>query len=105
MILCVGQFLFDHRKVRMYSNELLHAIKPQYGIIDAPRYWWQKFRRWHIEDLGMTPSVLDPCLFFKTNGSRLTGIQVTQVDDTLGGGTNDFSTLEENESTRFECKP
>ncbi len=85
-------------------GSLLHAIKPQYGLSDAPGYWWQTFRRWHVEDLGMKPSLLDPCLFYKLNDTELQGIQVTQVDDTLGGGTVEFGKLEE-EKSKFECKP
>ncbi len=53
----------------------------------------------------MKPSVLDPCLFYKINDTGLQGIQATQVDDTLGGGDEEFSALEEQTCKRFECKP
>ncbi len=58
-------------------GSLLHAIKPQYGFSDAPGYWWQTFRRWHVEDLGMKPSVLDPCLYCKLSNTGFEGIQGT----------------------------
>ncbi len=75
-------------------GSLLHAIKPQYGHSDAPGYWWQTVRRWHVEDLKMKPLVLDPCLFYKINETGLQGIQATQVDVTLGGGDEEFSALD-----------
>ncbi len=45
----------------------------------------------HVEDLGMD--------------TELQGIQVTQVDDTLGGGTVEFGKLEGEKSNKFECQP
>ncbi len=53
----------------------------------------------------MKPSVLDPCLFFRKTNSKLKGIQVTQVADTLGGGPELFSATEESNSKRLECEP
>ncbi len=42
---------------------LLYAIKPRYGLSDAPGYWWQ-IPSLEREDLEMKPSVLDPCLLY-----------------------------------------
>ncbi len=53
----------------------------------------------------MKPSVLDPCLFYKLSNTGFQDIQVTQVDDTLGGGTEEIGALEEETSKTFECKP
>ncbi len=84
---------------------ILHAIRPQYGLSDALGYLWTTFRRWHAKDLEMQPSVLDPCLFYKFDCNCFQGIQVSQVDDTLGRGTEAFGALEEEKSKKFECKP
>lgn len=86
-------------------NSILKAIKPQYGLPESPGYWWQTFRRWHEIDLKMKSSALDPCLFYKHIDGKLEGIQVTQVDDTVGTGTERFSKLEIEKSSKFECKP
>ncbi len=66
-------------------GSILKAIKPQYGLAESPGYWWQTFRDWHLYDLDMKSSSLDPCLFYKRTEKGLDGLQVTQVDDTLGG--------------------
>ncbi len=46
----------------------------------------------------MQPSVLDPCLFYKLNSNCFSGIQFTQLHDTLVGGTEAFGALEEETS-------
>ena len=33
---------------------LLQAMKPLYGLSESPTYWWHTFKRYHLEDLGMT---------------------------------------------------
>ena len=52
----------------------------------------------------MVCSSLDPCFFYKVADKQLQGIQVTLVDDSLGGGTEEFSKLELEKSKKFECK-
>ena len=85
-------------------GSILKAIKPRYGLAEPPWYWWQTFRSWHINDLSMKHSALDPCLLYKNNSKGLLGVQVTQVDDTCGGGNREFSKLEEEKSKLFKCK-
>ncbi len=46
----------------------------------------------------MKPSVFDPCFLNKLSDSGFQGIHATQVDDTLGGGDDEFSALEEKTS-------
>ena len=75
------------------AGSILKAVKPQYGLAESPGYWRQTFRDWHITDLQMHPTILDPCFFFKSGPSGLGGVQVTQVDDTCGGGSSEFSLL------------
>eukprot|EP00171_Calliarthron_tuberculosum_P000888 IDg888t1 len=92
-------------RIGVPSGSLLHAVKPGYGLPESPGYWWQTFKKWHEDDLGMKPTSLDPCLFYKVVNSVLEGVEVTQVDDTFGGGKESFSKLEEMKSSRFECHP
>lgn len=33
---------------------MLKALKPLYGIPEAPMYWWHTFKRHHMKDLGMS---------------------------------------------------
>ncbi len=55
------------------SASLWYVIKPQYCLSDALCYWWQTFRRWHVEDLKMKPSVLRSCIFSKFSWLRPSG--------------------------------
>ena len=87
------------------AGSILKSIKPQYFLAESPSYWWQTFRDWHVNDLGMLSTNLDPCFFFKKHSSVLQGIQVVQVDDTCGNGTAEFAALEANKSKQFSCKP
>ena len=73
---------------------LLKVIKPLYGMAESPGYWWSTMRNHHVDVLKMKQTILDPCLFYKVEGGTLTGVQGTLVDDTIGTGTECFSSLE-----------
>eukprot|EP00171_Calliarthron_tuberculosum_P003779 IDg3779t1 len=83
----------------------LKVLQPWYGLSDSPGYWWQTYKRYHLNELGMSQCVLDPCLFFKKRERDLTGIIGTLVDDTLGVGTLEFANEEEEKSSMFDSKP
>ena len=68
----------------------LRAIKPLYGLTEAPGDWWQTFKRWHKNNLGMRSAVSDPCFFYKLLCGKFEGVQVTQVDGSLGKGNEDL---------------
>ena len=87
------------------SSGLLLAVKPLYGLSESPGYWWKTFKRYHITDLGMTQSVLDPCLFFKKIENELIGLIGTLVDDTIGAGCDSFVIEEEAKSSEFDVEP
>ena len=53
----------------------------------------------------MSVTALDPCLFYKHNDKGFKGLQITQVDDTCGGGTNYFSILECSAARKFKSNP
>lgn len=83
----------------------LHALKPIYGLTESPGFWWQTFKQYHIDDLGMKQTTLDPCLFYKKDNGIPTGIIGTLVDDTLGCGNTDFIDQEKIKSKKFDVKP
>ncbi len=84
---------------------LLPAVKLLYGLSESPGYWWQTFKRHHVTDLGMTQTILDPCLFFEKKESELIGLIGTLVDDKLGTGSEDFANEEETRASKFDVKP
>ena len=59
-----------------------------YGLADASRYWYLKFREELIK-LGAEPSQLDQGVFIWSISRKLEGIMVCFVD-VLWGGTRDF---------------
>ena len=46
------------------DNVPLKVVKPLYGMTDAGTDWWFTILNYHLKELGMRQSVLDPCLFF-----------------------------------------
>ena len=64
--------------------------KTMYGDIAAPLRWMRTITRTMVEDLGMTQSEVDPCIFYKkdSNGNLLLLCAVF-VDDTLITGLED----------------
>ena len=53
----------------------------------------------------MKATTLDSCFFYKTDENGLIGIQVTQVDNTCGGRSQQFSSIENEKSKQFNTKP
>ncbi len=45
------------------KRSILNAIKLQHSLGESPEYRWQTFRDWHVSDLNMQASALDPYLF------------------------------------------
>jgi len=107
-------------------GSLLKAVKPQYGLIESPTYWWVTFGGFHRDDLDLEQTVMDPCLFYKcephdpndevppleevqerekVEGQGFIGAQALLVDDTLGTGNEDFSESERKIGISFETKP
>ena len=55
--------------------------------------------------LKMKASALDPCFFYKIGPNGIEGLQVTQVNDTCGGRSSDFSVLVATKAKQFSSKP
>ena len=83
---------------------VLKIMKPLYGLTESGSYWWLTSQNYHVNDLGMSQSVMDPCLFFKNGERGLEGLEASLVDDTLGTGDEGFMRIEEEKSKRFDVK-
>ena len=59
---------------------------------------------YHLEDLRMKQTAIDPCLFYKRTNEPLVGIEAALVDDTLSAGTREFANLEDQKSKKFDVK-
>ena len=74
---------------------IMLLLKAMYGLVQAPRALYETFRKILTSaDIGMLQSKVDPCLFYKQDGSgRLTALMVIHVDDCAIAGKK--STVEE----------
>lgn len=74
------------------SDAVVELIKPVYGLVDAPRCWWESLSK-TLRELGMVASELDGCIFYKRNVvGQLIGVIAFHVDDLVFGGTEQFMT-------------
>jgi Reverse transcriptase (RNA-dependent DNA polymerase) len=75
------------------STHCLELKKAIYGLVQAARQWWKKFKS-VILDMGYKPSLADPCLFYRdgTNG-KTKSFNIIYADD--GGIFSDEETIQE----------
>jgi hypothetical protein len=66
----------------------IEQLKSMYGNVDAALIFFETYRKYMEEIIGMIQSQVDPCVFYKRDKSGETIlIAVTHVDDTLLCGT------------------
>ena len=66
------------------------AKKHIYGLVDAPRAWYETLTEF-LSETGMSVCKYDKMLFYQNDeNGKLRGLIVCHVDDFLYGGTNDF---------------
>ncbi|CAE7240458.1 RE1 [Symbiodinium sp. CCMP2592] len=70
-------------------GSLVQLIKCVYGLMDAPRQWYDSFMG-TMEGLGMRRSKLDPCVLLWFDGDELGGICAVHVDDMVIAGNQKF---------------
>jgi hypothetical protein len=87
------------------DRRVMRLLKPQYGLSEAPTYWWLTYSDHHVRQMNCESSLIDPCLFLHLNGEGCTGALGTLVDDVCGAGDEEFLKKEERESKRFIVKP
>ena len=64
--------------------------KPVYGLVDAPRRFYDALARCLTEDIGLRRCPVDFALFIMITDGKTTGIVVSHVDDLLITGTPEF---------------
>ena len=70
-------------------GSLLKVEKAIYGLIDAPREWYDKLRR-SLESIGFRKSKLDSCLYYAWDKGELIGSLAIHVDDLIVTGNQQF---------------
>lgn len=50
------------------DDYVLVVLRPIYGLPEAGLYLFLSYSKFHIDDLGMRPTSLDPCLLYKREG-------------------------------------
>lgn len=95
----------DRAILGVADDEVLHILKPLYGLCDAGDYWSETMTSHVKEDLSMSPLTGDPALYVKEGDGQTDGLLGSYVDDMLLGGNEDFQRLTESTLTRFDSKP
>jgi Reverse transcriptase (RNA-dependent DNA polymerase) len=82
-----------HNKKIDPSTHVLLLKKAIFGLVQAARQWWKKFKE-AIAGCNYFPSKSDPCLFIKkANGDKPLSFVIIYVDD--GGITRTPETIKE----------
>jgi len=73
------------KMLHMSDQEILRLRKAVYGLVNAPRKWWERLRK-SLLTLGFVQSQLDPCIFIMKSANKTHGMLGVHVDDILGAG-------------------
>ena len=71
---------------RRKPNIVWKLLKPSYGLRDASRQWFYSTIK-TLNELGMTQSMNDSCLFMYRKNNKLEGLLIFHVDDFLSAGS------------------
>ena len=81
----------DVRKMLNVDHEtVLRLRKAVYGLVNAPKKWWDRLRKSLIQH-GFTSCSLDPCVFVLRQSGKVHGVLDVHVDDMIGGGNETFN--------------
>ena len=94
----------DRGHFHMTEDQLLHLLRPLYGLNDAGDYWHSTFSSHMLTDLNMTACTGDLSLFFKHVGERLCGLTGIYVDDQIGTGDAQFDKESRATERKFQSK-
>jgi hypothetical protein len=81
----------------------MFLFRPLFGLGEAV-HWVLIFFRYHKEDLGLSPTSLDQCIFYMRDHNQLQALISLQVDDSLAVWETARFVLEEQKVTRFQHK-
>jgi hypothetical protein len=73
-------YLQHHGKHLDSTQKCLKLKKSLYGLVQAARQWWKKFKE-IMKNIGYEPSEIDPCLFIKDKGNNKKAFVIIYVDD------------------------
>ena len=85
----IKRTVFVHHPKEANTNKIWKVQKFIYGLADASRYWYLKFREELIK-LGAKSSQLDQGVFIWSIDNKPVGIMVYFVDNMLWGGNKNF---------------
>lgn len=72
-------------KLGMKDHEILRIIKAVYGLLNAPKRWYESISRFLLDD-GWVQHSLDQCLFKRVDQHGVCGYLGIHVDDILCAG-------------------
>lgn len=98
-------YLRPQKKFRLTKNQLLKRLKLPYGLSGAGDYWDATIVRHVNEDLGVTKSALDNCLYFRQIRGKLHELAELYVIDIIHTGTPDFLDLSSKTEKKFQSIP
>lgn len=103
------QIYIQPKKEDMYlfglqDGELLHLIKPLYGICEAGDYWGVTIEEHLTNDLKMIPVPGDSALYVKSKDDEVIGVTGSYVDDSLNAGRAKFVKMTDATLQKFESK-
>jgi hypothetical protein len=73
-----------------------NRAKPLYGIPEVGTHWWAIYYNHYKEKLSIIISTYNPCLLIITKKETF-GVISMQIDNTLFLGSEEFTTLKDNE--------
>ena len=80
----------DVRQMLNVDHEtVLRLRKAVYGLVNAPKQWWDRLRKSLIQH-GFMSCALDPCVFVLRKNGKIHGVLGVHVDDLIGSGNETF---------------
>ena len=73
------------KMLNMKEHEILRITKAIYGLLNAPKQWFESLSSFLVED-GWIPHGLDKCLYKWVEDGVIQGVLGIHVDDVLCGG-------------------
>ena len=70
--------------LKLKPHQVVRLRKAVYGLVNAPRAWWQHVNK-TMAQLGWEASSVEPCLWTLRHNGKLVGITCVHVDDFLIG--------------------
>ena len=65
--------------VKLSSESMLRLRKAVYGLVNAPKKWWDRLNR-SLLNHGFTSCALDPCAFVRVKQKQINGVTGVHVD-------------------------